>query len=457
MPGEIRSIRKTSPIQESFPSSTSELPLNPPAFPCCSCSQLAIQPKELCRPECIVCLPPPFYPWVQSLSRASQLIASSALLSDLAEKCHKHEYHAIVQNFNALNIGRFDREVSMYLHFGVAYAHYKLKQYKLARCHLSKCKLVASGAGDTSVCCFYLGKVAISHRKAAKHFRKAALCCRESSLAKMFDLIIPSPSALHRQSAHEFFLANRFPQALEELPQAIETSQSKEECFSAHYDRGKLYQLMANHTMALNDFDLAGLIAEGLGDCVAAKQAYKDACGTCILLKRANDALHFFECSLTCVSVDCKKCFAGAEQRIRDLQWICSVIDRLPIYRAIKLIPRTYFNELKCIQDGISSQFQAILERCSVDCQEEEGLRPSMYSVVVEDYFPVIEPSNAQVSMFVKLAEETPPVLIQLPITGLHHHRSNRTHLLNQPQHFLWEHPDFMNDNLLLRSRVTVS
>ena len=468
--GKIRSERKhinrytpILPIKESFPSSTSELLVlrsnyvNPTSLQ--SHSQLATPHKEWyypCNPECIVCITPSPLHFLQGLTRPSQLIASSALMSDLTSLFRKNEYNAIIQAINSLNIKNFDRETSVYLHFAIGRAYYELKHLTHARNHLCECKLIASGAGDISVCYFYLGKVASalhSPRKAAKHYRKAALCCQESSLAKMFNLIQPSRSALHHESAHEFRLVNCFPQALEELTQAIETAQTKEECFSAHYDRGKLYQVMAKHTKALDDFELAGELAEECDSCVAAKRAYKAACCACIMLNHTKEALCFFKCSLTCVSVECRRCFAGSEQRICDLHWICDIIDHLPIYTAIMLIPRTYINGLMHIRQRISSQFQAVLERYPIDCQEEEGARPNVYPIVTEEHFPLTEPPNPhQVISFVELAERPPEDLcqVEIPITGLPIHRSNHTLLLNQIQQFPWQDPDFRNERSLI-------
>ena len=445
--GKIRLERKTqrhTPIQESFPSSNSELPLNPPTLP--SYLQLAAIPHEKwCRPcidpECIVCVPPPSFLWLRRLTKACQLVASSALLSDLITCVHKHEYISIIRIINALNINSFDREISVCLHFALGFSYYELKQYTRARSHLSQCKLVASSAGDISVCYFYLGKVAsASHspRKAAKHYRKAALCFQESSLAEVFNMIQPSCSALHHQSSLEFCQVGCYPQALDELTLAIETAQTKEECFSAHYDRGKLYQVMANHIMALDDFELAGELAEERDDCVAAKRAYKAACCACIMLSYTKKALDFFERSLTCVSVECRRCFAGSEQRSRDLHWICGIIDHLPIYTAITHIPHTHINGLMCIQERIPSRFLAVLERYPVDCQEEEGARPSVYPIIVEEEcFSETEPLNSkQLIPFVELLERPHQVLVH---NGLPCHRLNRIRLLpDQIQQFPW-------------------
>ena len=445
-------------VQELCPSATSEfLVPNPPTFKLpsnLSSAQLAIPHHECCTtcidPECIVCLRPPFH-WLQCLD---QLSASSRVLSDLVNKFRKHDYNAIIRVIDTLNIKSFDREISLYLHFCIAHAYYELKEYTLAGRHISECKSIASGAGDTSLCCCYLGKVAsglLLHCKAAEHYREAALCYQgiRSSLAETFHLIQPSRSVLHRQSAHEFCLVNCFPQALEELTQAINTAQTKEECYLAHYDRGKLHQCMANHPVALDDFELACKFAVELGDCVAAKRGYKDACYTCVLLDRTERALHFFECSLRCVSVRCRRCFAGSEQRKCDLQWICDIIDRLSIYRAMKLIPRTYISELRNIRGGLSSQFQALLERYPVDCQEEEDVRPNVHPVVVEDNFPVIEPPIGQVVPFVELAESLPPnVLAPVDLESQIaecQHRLPRTLLPEATQRFPSADPNIRN------------
>ena len=439
------------PIKESFSSSISELPLfqsnyvDPTSLQ--SYLQLATPHKEWyypCNPECIVCIPPPSFHWLQGLSKTGQLIASSTLLSDLANHFRKHEYNAIIQVINSSSINGFDRETSVYLHFGIACAYYELKHFTHARNHLSECKLVASGAGDVSLCYSYLGKIASashSHRKAAKHYHKAALCCQESSLAKKFNLTQPSCSALHHQSALEFRLVNCFPQALDELKQAIKTAQTKEEYFLAHYDRGKLYQVMANHTMALDDFELAGELAEELGDCVAAKRAYKDAYGACLMLNRIEEAWQFFECSLTCVSIDCRKCSSGSEQRLLDLKWICDVIGHLLIH-----IPDAfqYIN-------GLMNEWK-----------EDEGDRPNVCLVIVEKRFPVPEPSKPLLVLpFVELVDKQPQTLCEVDIptcsTGHPSHRSNPTLLSDEIQTFSWCHPHFKSDHSLIESECDSS
>ena len=465
--GKIRSERRRNnrytpilPVKESYPSSISELLVfrsnyvDPTSLQ--SHSQLATSDKKWhcpCNHECIVCITPSSFHWLQGLTRPSQLIASSALLSDLTSHCRNNKYNAVVQAINSLNIKNFDRETSVYLHFAIGHAYYELKHLTHARNHLSESKLVASGAGDISMCYFYLGKVASalhSPRKAAKHYRNAALCYQESSLAEIFNLIQPSRSVLHYRSAHEFCLADRFPQALEELTQAIETAQTKEEFFSAHYDRGKLYQVMANHVMALDDFELAGELAEELDNCVAAKLAYKDACGACMMLNRIEEAWQYFKCSLTCVSIDCRKCFSGSEQRLRDHKWICDIIGHLLNRTPIELIPHAYqfINEL--MNDW----------RSPVECQEEKGARVNMNPIVIEEHIPVTEPQL--VVPFVGLVDKSPQTLcqVQIPIlcsTGHPSHRSNRTLLSNEIQPFSWCHPHFKNEYSLTESECDSS
>ena len=115
-----------------------------------------------------------------------------------------------------------------------------------------------------------------------------------------------------------------------------------------------------NHPSALDEYDLAIMHAQKLGDSDTIQQAFKESCDSCIALEEYDNALLFFEKALSCdiQSMD------TSVPSIHHLEWICKVValPTISVTRATECIPFAYIAALRNHPKLTSCQFQSELE-----------------------------------------------------------------------------------------------
>lgn len=352
------------------------------------------------------------FPWFPRISKNNVSVGWSALLVKLSALLQCHQYIEVLQTISS-NGDRYVYEQLSLIYFVVAFCFYNLKLYPQARRYLSVCKSIADTAKDFEYlffCTFFLAKTASkvhSHRKAAKHYRKAAVFHKQafttaskgtSPFAELLGLEPCTLSFLHYCSSVSFQKVGRLYQALHESIEAVKCAENDEDRLLAYCACGELYQLVNNHTSALEWCEKVIECACIVKDTDLIRKAHANSCSSCIALGLTEKALFFFRKALP---------IAGGVAN-GEMEWICKTIHHLPMHRATLCIPRSIvllLLETPKLTDTFRVELEWSLRRLPI---QEEGF---LNSKVIDDVdmFTRNKPSSESVIPFYTLVEKPPP------------------------------------------------
>ena len=222
---------------------------------------------------------------------------------EITQLLHASDYSKIVQQLGSVpQTLQPDTLVPSLFIVGVAY--FKMSRHTEAQEYFKKCEAAAKEAnrdGDVMLCNAYLGDIEYASQKytQAAHYYKAAIAHHVTgSVALMFKLTPPTPSAIHAKLASAYRNASMMVQAIQHYKTAIDVAEVDRDRLSAHTSLGNLYQSMGDNTNALEEYKKSIELAEKLSDHVSLGWAHGNIGNAYLGLNKKDEAVHHLKKSL---------------------------------------------------------------------------------------------------------------------------------------------------------------
>ena len=181
---------------------------------------------------------------------------------------------------------------------------YKLGKHKEATKNLTDCDKFAledGWKGDVTLCNVYLGDINFAvglFLPASKCYQKAVQYYEPDSVAKFFQMIPPTVSAIHAKCGSCFRNVSKSMEAIQEYRRAIDSAEKDKDKLTAHTSLGNLYQSLGQNNEALEEYKFSVELSAKTGDNIALGWNHGNMGNAYLGLYRKDEALFHLQKSL---------------------------------------------------------------------------------------------------------------------------------------------------------------
>ena len=222
---------------------------------------------------------------------------------DTASDCYvAQDYHKMIEVLNEINVVHFhlSPDISCAVHFGYGLAHFKLSDYNKASMDFQEVERISlansSIVGNACLANYYLAEIYTiwsGLEKAVELYERARSFYQgQTTLAELYQLTVPSISALLAKKALTLRKTSKIVGAVSAYKEAIEAAKSDRDRLSAHTSLGNLYQSVGDYTNALRHYETSLKLAWGCRDYVAASWAHGNLGNVCLSFNQKDKALY---------------------------------------------------------------------------------------------------------------------------------------------------------------------